>query len=148
MLHLTLDQWITLTSTFYFNFLLQQPRPTLVPERVGIAHVRPSIYVAQPTSGSQFSAVIPSRPTVTNNNGGIRSHLDRCKSQIEAVWFEYRYKSQNARLLRASACPLHRRLIPSSPCADTPSAPAFCKSTHARQPRVLPCLAKSLMLWP
>jgi hypothetical protein len=31
------------------------PRPTLV--RVGIAHVRSSIYVAHPTSGSQFSAV-------------------------------------------------------------------------------------------
>jgi hypothetical protein len=27
--------------------------------RVGIAHVRPSIYVAQPTSDSQFSAVLP-----------------------------------------------------------------------------------------
>ncbi|KAF1935462.1 hypothetical protein EJ02DRAFT_127485 [Clathrospora elynae] len=34
------------------------PRSTLV--RVGIAHVRSSIYVAQPTSDSQFSAVLPS----------------------------------------------------------------------------------------
>jgi hypothetical protein len=33
------------------------PRSTLV--RVGIAHVRSSIYVAQPTSDSQFSAVLP-----------------------------------------------------------------------------------------
>jgi hypothetical protein len=39
------------------------PRPTLV--RVGIAHVQSSIYVAQPTSGSQFSAVPPlSHPLV------------------------------------------------------------------------------------
>lgn len=33
------------------------PRSTLV--RVRIAHVRSSIYVAQPTSDSQFSAVLP-----------------------------------------------------------------------------------------
>jgi hypothetical protein len=33
------------------------PRSTLV--RVGIAHVRSSIYVAHPTSDSQFSAVLP-----------------------------------------------------------------------------------------
>ena len=32
------------------------PKSTLV--RVGIAHVRSSIYVAQPTSDSQFSAVL------------------------------------------------------------------------------------------
>jgi hypothetical protein len=33
------------------------PKSTLV--RVGIAHVRLSIYVAHPTSDSQFSAVLP-----------------------------------------------------------------------------------------
>jgi hypothetical protein len=33
------------------------PRSTLV--RVGIAHVRSSIYVAHPTSESQFSAILP-----------------------------------------------------------------------------------------
>jgi hypothetical protein len=42
------------------------PRSTLV--RVGIAHVRSSIYVAQSTSDSQSSAVLPSHPTVTNTN--------------------------------------------------------------------------------
>jgi hypothetical protein len=43
--------------TFKFVTVWALPRPTLV--RVRIAHVRSSIYVAQPTLGSQFSAVSP-----------------------------------------------------------------------------------------
>jgi hypothetical protein len=44
------------TNTFTFVTVWALPRSTLI--RVGIAHVRSSIYVAHPTSYSQLSAVL------------------------------------------------------------------------------------------
>jgi hypothetical protein len=59
----TREQREAAITWFIFVTVWALPRPTLV--RVGIAHVRSSIYVAQPTSGSQFSAVPPlSHPLV------------------------------------------------------------------------------------
>jgi hypothetical protein len=59
---------------YYFDYLISSvtvwalPRSILI--RVGIDHVRSSIYVAQPTSDSQSSAVLPSHPTVTSSMMG------------------------------------------------------------------------------
>jgi hypothetical protein len=57
----------------FFVTIWALPRPTLV--RVRIAYVRSSIYVAQPTLGSQFSAVPPlSHPLVAPLHSSISGY--------------------------------------------------------------------------
>jgi hypothetical protein len=112
------------------------PRPTLV--RVGIAHVRSSIYVAQPTSGSQFSAVPPlSHPLVVpfHLSACNRTLLELCGCLRHHFWVKPRSSSHcPTHLVLTGQCSFGRlKTIPSYACLQTSSAMPFLTDTHVIQ---------------